>query len=427
MPINPIPQPVDVVINPSGESPKVKDFIINAPLIVQSTNVKDKLDILDTTSENLLQRVATLETRPIGNGGGGQTGDYVPTSRTINNHALTCDITITKSDIQLSNVDNTSDINKPVSTLQAAADAAVLVAANAYTDSHSGGGGLHGSGTLASLPISPSAGDTYVVTSGEKIGDYYQCFISGTWELVGYDHAPLAPYCVARWKLEDSNSSTIIDPLGAYNLSFAGSLTTQNQSSPWKTCMVFNDSTSVNSTIIGASTLEPADITILVWACRYGSSSYDSYIVLKRQASTWGGSSPNNAAIAIRVTTSNTLSAYIFDTSLSIKNTETPAYLAVPVGKWFRVACTHSVSTGLKLYLDGRLVSSAAAAFPINYQDHNSWGIGANIPGTGVALPQGFNGFIRDVQVCNQVLTAGQILEDYECGLGIKRFTISST
>lgn len=363
MPINPIPQPVDVIINPSGEPPKIKDFIINAPLIVQSTNVKNKLDSLDSTSENLSQRVAVLETRPIATASG-------PSG---------------------------------------------------------GGGGLHGSGTLASLPISPSAGDTYVVTSGEKIGDYYQCFISGTWELVGYDHAPLAPYCVARWKLEDSNSSTIIDSLGTYNLSFAGSLTTQNQSSPWKTCMVFNDSTSVNSTIIGASTLEPADITILVWACRYGSSSYDSYIVLKRQASTWSGSSPNNAAIAIRVTTSNTLSAYIFDTSLSIKNTETPAYLAVPVGKWFRVACTHSVSTGLKLYLDGRLVSSAAAAFPINYQNHNSWGIGANIPGTGVAVPQGFNGFIRDVQVCNQVLTAGQILEDYECGLGIKRFTISST
>jgi hypothetical protein len=139
MPINPVPQPVDVVINPSNESPKVKDFIVNAPLIVQSINVKTKLDSLDSTAENLSQRVVTLEARPIGSSGG-QLGDYVPTSRTVNNHALTSNITITKSDLGLSNVDNTSDSSKPVSTLQAAADAAVLASANTYTDAHGGGG-----------------------------------------------------------------------------------------------------------------------------------------------------------------------------------------------------------------------------------------------------------------------------------------------
>ena len=163
MPINPIPQPVDVIINPSGEPPKIKDFIINAPLIVQSTNVKNKLDSLDSTSENLSQRVAVLETRPIATAGG-PSGDYVPTSRTINSHALTADITITKSDLGLANVDNTSDINKPVSTAQAAADAAVLVAANAYTDAHThggGGGGLPVATGAGSLLSSVGAGSTY--------------------------------------------------------------------------------------------------------------------------------------------------------------------------------------------------------------------------------------------------------------------------
>jgi hypothetical protein len=42
---------------------------------------------------------------------------------------------VTKGQVGLSNVDNTSDINKPVSTAQAAADAAVLSSANAYSDS----------------------------------------------------------------------------------------------------------------------------------------------------------------------------------------------------------------------------------------------------------------------------------------------------
>lgn len=43
----------------------------------------------------------------------------------------------TKSAVGLSNVDNTSDINKPVSTAQALADTAILNAAKAYTDSSS--------------------------------------------------------------------------------------------------------------------------------------------------------------------------------------------------------------------------------------------------------------------------------------------------
>lgn len=40
---------------------------------------------------------------------------YVPTSRTINGHALTSNIALDKNDIGLSYVDNTSDMDKPVS------------------------------------------------------------------------------------------------------------------------------------------------------------------------------------------------------------------------------------------------------------------------------------------------------------------------
>lgn len=63
----------------------------------------------------------------------------VPTTRTVNGHALSADVTVTKSDVSLGNCDNTSDANKPVSTAQAAADAAVLSAAQTYTDTHGGG------------------------------------------------------------------------------------------------------------------------------------------------------------------------------------------------------------------------------------------------------------------------------------------------
>jgi len=40
----------------------------------------------------------------------------VPTTRTVNGYALSADVTVTKSDITLGNVDNTSDASKPVST-----------------------------------------------------------------------------------------------------------------------------------------------------------------------------------------------------------------------------------------------------------------------------------------------------------------------
>lgn len=40
----------------------------------------------------------------------------------------------TKGDVGLGNVDNTSDVNKPVSTAQASADTAALNAAKAYAD-----------------------------------------------------------------------------------------------------------------------------------------------------------------------------------------------------------------------------------------------------------------------------------------------------
>lgn len=40
----------------------------------------------------------------------------VPTATTVNGHALSSNVTVTKSDLSLGNVDNTSDINKPIST-----------------------------------------------------------------------------------------------------------------------------------------------------------------------------------------------------------------------------------------------------------------------------------------------------------------------
>ena len=67
----------------------------------------------------------------------------VPTSRTVNGKALSANISLTKADVGLGNVDNTSDANKPIST-------ATQTALNAKANtSHTHAAGDITSGTLA--------------------------------------------------------------------------------------------------------------------------------------------------------------------------------------------------------------------------------------------------------------------------------------
>ena len=67
----------------------------------------------------------------------------VPESRTVNGKALSANISLTKADVGLGNVDNTSDANKPIST---ATQTALNGKANT---SHTHAAGDITSGTLA--------------------------------------------------------------------------------------------------------------------------------------------------------------------------------------------------------------------------------------------------------------------------------------
>jgi hypothetical protein len=61
---------------------------------------------------------AEIEAKLTGNISSHTHSAYVPTSRTVAGKALTGNITLTKGDVGLGNVDNTSDADKPVSTAQ---------------------------------------------------------------------------------------------------------------------------------------------------------------------------------------------------------------------------------------------------------------------------------------------------------------------
>lgn len=74
-----------------------------------------------------------------------------------------------------------------------------------------GGGGTHGSGTLAARPASPAAGDTYEVTSGVATGDRYTCFVAGAWTLTSFDRSLLLPGTTpwAHWRLDEAGGNFV--------------------------------------------------------------------------------------------------------------------------------------------------------------------------------------------------------------------------
>ena len=96
---------------------------------VDSVNNKTGIISLTTSDipDSLNKRYVTdVEHTTLSNTSGVNTGDqdltnYVLNSRSINGYTLTSNINLSKADIGLSYVDNTSDVNKPVSTAQSIA------------------------------------------------------------------------------------------------------------------------------------------------------------------------------------------------------------------------------------------------------------------------------------------------------------------
>jgi hypothetical protein len=132
-------------------------------------------DIADSTDKRY---VTDAQRTVIGNTSGTNTGDqdlsgYVPTSRTVNGHALSANISVTAADLSLGNVDNTSDatknsaavtltnkrVTKRVATL---ADAATVTP---DTDSFDGGKltTLSQDSTIANPTGTPTAFQQYII------------------------------------------------------------------------------------------------------------------------------------------------------------------------------------------------------------------------------------------------------------------------
>jgi len=157
-------------------------------------------------------------------GGGGGLADAdlaakVDKTTTVNGHALDADVTVTKADVGLGNVDNTSDANKPVSTAtQAALDAKEATAnkgqANGYASLGSDGkiptsqipaallGAVDFQGLWesdANLPPIPAA------AAGNK-GWYYRVSTDGSTNIDG-----ISDWKVGDWIISDGIAWSKVD------------------------------------------------------------------------------------------------------------------------------------------------------------------------------------------------------------------------
>lgn len=233
---------------------------------------------------------------------------------------------------------------------------------------------------------------------------------------LAYTRAPIAPSCVARWLLSDTGA-VIADSVGGNPLAYSGLATYEGRPSPWGACL-YTGGLAAGECPKGATTLEPAAITVLAWIRPFSYPGVPPYILLKRQNDATWGAAPNDGAIGFFSSTDGIPVAYV-QGALGV-TTATPLGVSrrTPLDVWSLASLTYDDANGLAVYIDGQLAASAAAVGAINYASHGSWCLGANNTGAGVAVAQAYDGFERDVQVCNAALSATQVLEHYQRCVG---------
>jgi hypothetical protein len=136
---------------------------LNSSAAVTSVNSKTGAvvlnadDISDTTATHKF--VTATDKTKLSNLSGTNTGDQdlsglVTKTTTVNGHALSANVTVSKSDVGLTNVDNTSDANKPISS---ATQTALNAKANDASVVHtSGAETIAGTKTFSASPVVPT-------------------------------------------------------------------------------------------------------------------------------------------------------------------------------------------------------------------------------------------------------------------------------
>lgn len=202
-------------------------------------------DIADSTNKRY---VTDAQLVVIGNTSGTNTGDQdlsglVPKTTTVNGHALSSNVTVTKGDVGLGNADNTSDANKPISTAtQTALDLKAPLASPTLTGDPKAPTPTAGdndtsiattafvgtavANAIAGLPSSPVTsvfGRTGIVVAAN--GDYNTSQVTENTNLY-YTQARFNSALAAKSTTDVAEGTNLYYTAGRFNTAFGGQSTT---------------------------------------------------------------------------------------------------------------------------------------------------------------------------------------------------------
>lgn len=273
-----------------------------------------------------------------------------------------------------------------------------------------GGGGTHGSGTLAARPGTPSAGDTYAVTSGAATGDRYACHVAGAWTLVAYDRLRLDETPYLWWRLTESSgnaassgsaSSATLTASGivAYNAALAAT--------PVRGSVFNGGSTYIGAT--GATGLSTA-WTLAAWVVYGGASlAYRTVVGLDNQL---GNFSQPYASAALSTSPSG-VRAWITTTSQTGTGQEVTATVPSLLDGQPHHVVARFTGSALQVVVDGvQRATTSVTGGTMHVGASPRWGIGVNDSN------ELWVGTIGDVRVYAESKSDSWCLETWQRGVG---------
>ena len=273
-----------------------------------------------------------------------------------------------------------------------------------------GGGGVHGSGTLAARPASPAAGDTYAITSGTASGDRYACHVAGAWTLVAYDRVRLDETPYLWWRLDEASGNAINSGSASSADLAATSIAARNiafSSLSVRGTLFDGSSRFVGAT--GATALSTA-WTLAAWVQNQG--IYQGYRTVVGLDTTTGSFSQPYASAALALDNAG-VRAWITTTAQPSTGQEVTATQPSLLDLHPHHLVARFTGTALQVVIDGvQRASLTTTGGTMQVGPSPQWGIGANDGN------ERWVGLISDVRVYAESKSDSWCLETWQRGVG---------
>lgn len=279
----------------------------------------------------------------------------------------------------------------------------------------SGGGGTHGSGTLVARPASPTAGDSYVVTSEAGTGDEYQCLRDGVWTYLPGDRSRSPDQLDAmHWRLDEASGVYVSTGTASLDLTLTGSPTTRGGVSYSGHGALQADSTNAYAVGANGSTgidAAPTALTISAWV-RITSLSSSlqtvAWLVYNHDVTTppYGiGLDLNNSGMRASLVKSG---AY--------QSNDPPVGGALSLGTWHHAGMAYDGSL-VTFYVDGVAVGTwtPTGSAALDLGSSSCWSVGAKYA---VSPAEPIRGAIASTRVSATARPASWWREVYHRGIG---------